>query len=275
MKSRIVLYCVFGGLAMSIVALGIGHFFWWGLSGVVMAASFVPIALFGPRRLAGQLGVVLPVLFIVTVLCTWSEAVFFFPSPEMRQRAMSDLQGELITYLIVGTALAVLAVALKLGRDSAYSVKMRPPSSLVMMALVAGLVYLCFYLVTGGITYQFFTKQYYPDAPQIAMRIGAWFWVMQFGRGLLMALAVLPAICTLRMSRMNSAIAIGLLVWVAGGLALLIPPNQLLGPTQRFIHTIEILTQNFPLGFATTLLMQPKATAASNAGAMPAAQAHT
>jgi hypothetical protein len=152
---------------------------------------------------------------------------------------------------------------------------MRPPSSLVMMALVAGLVYLCFYLVTGGITYQFFTKQYYPDAPQIAMRIGVWFWVMQFGRGLLMALAVLPAICTLRMSRMNSAIAIGLLVWVAGGLALLIPPNQLLGPTQRFIHTIEILTQNFPLGFATTLLMRPKATAASNAGAMPAAQTHT
>ena len=275
MKFRVLFYCVLGGLAMSIVALGIGHFFWWWLSGAVMAAAFVPIAVFGPRRFAGQLAVVLPVLFIVTALCTWSEAQFFFPSPEMRQHALSDLKGELITYLIVGTALAILAVALKLGRDSSYSVKLRAPSSLALMALVAGLVYLCCYLVTGSITYQFFTKQYYPDAPQIAMRIGAWFWVMQFARGLLMALAVLPAICTLRMSRMNSAIAIGLLVWVAGGLALLIPPNQLLGPNQRFIHTIEILTQNFPLGFAATLLMRPKITAASNAAAMPTAQAHT
>jgi hypothetical protein len=73
-----------------------------------------------------------------------------------------------------------------------------------------------------------------------------------------MALAVLPVICTLRMSRMNSAIAVGLLIWVTGGLALLIPPNPFMGSAQRFIHTIEILTQNFPLGFAATLMMRPK-----------------
>jgi hypothetical protein len=31
-----------------------------------------------------------------------------------------------------------------------------------------------------------------------------------------------------------------------------------MGSAQRFIHTIEILTQNFPLGFAATLMMRPK-----------------
>jgi hypothetical protein len=36
-----------------------------------------------------------------------------------------------------------------------------------------------------------------------------------------------------------------------------------MGSAQRFIHTIEILTQNFPLGFAATLLMRPKPSAAA------------
>jgi len=248
---------------MSIVALGIGHFASWYLAGVVMAASFVPVALFGPRSLLGQLGVVTPVLLIVSVLCTWSEAQLFFPSPEMRAHAFRDLYGEVVTYVIVGAVLAGLAILLKLGRDSAYSVKLRAPLSLIAMVLVAGLVYVACYLVFGGITYQFFTKQYYPDAEKLVAPLGIWFWVIQFSRGILMALAVLPVIGTLRMSRLNSAIVVGLIVWVAGGLALLIPPNPMMGLTQRFIHTIEILTQNFPLGFAAVLLMRPKAAAAA------------
>lgn len=267
MKSRILLYCVLGGLVMSIVALGIGHFAWWWLAGIVMAAAFVPVALFGPRSFVGQLGDVTPVLLIVTALCTWSEAQLFFPTPEMRQRAMRDLFGELFTYVILGTVLAALAILLKLGRDSAYSVKLRAPLSLMTMVLAAGLVYLACYLVFGGITYQFFTRQYYPDAEKIVAPLGVWFWVIQFSRGVLMALAVLPVIATLRMSRINCAIAVGLILWVTGGLALLIPPNPMLGSAQRFIHTIEILTENFPLGFAAALLLRPKAAAA---GTVPA-----
>src|SRR5580765_6714259 len=73
MKSRIVLYCALGGLPMVIAALGTGHFAWWWLSGIVLAAAFVPVALFGPRTALGQFGVIAPLLAIITALCTWSE----------------------------------------------------------------------------------------------------------------------------------------------------------------------------------------------------------
>lgn len=265
MKFRIILYCLLGGLGMSIVALGAGNFAWWYSAGLVMTASFVPVAMFGPRKFTGQFAVILPVLLVVACLCTWSEALLFVATPEIKQHAMRDLYGECFTYTIVGAILAALASLLRLPRASDYSIKLRPPAALVMMVLAAGLVYVLFYLVFGGITYQFFTRQYYPDAVTKVAPLGLWFWAIEFGRGVLMALAVLPVIGTLRMSRINSAIAVGLLLWVTGGLALLIPPNPFMGSAQRFIHTIEILTQNFPLGFAATLLMRPKPSAADRA----------
>jgi hypothetical protein len=120
-----------------------------------------------------------------------------------------------------------------------------------------------YYLIFGSITYQYFTKGYYPEAAQTAQAMGIWFWVIEFGRGVLMTLAVIPAIYTLRMSRWQTAIAIGLIIWVAGGLAPLLIPNAMMGTTQRIIHVFEILTQNAPLGITAGLLLRPKPTARS------------
>jgi hypothetical protein len=36
-------------------------------------------------------------------------------------------------------------------------------------------------------------------------------------------------------------------------------PNPLMGGAQRFIHTIEILTENFAPGVVAGLLLRPKA----------------
>src|SRR5260370_7160886 len=80
MKLRVALYCLLGGLPLTIAALGAGHFIWWWLSGIVFAASFVPVALFGPRKAAGQFGAIIPVFLTVTALCTWSEALIFVPA---------------------------------------------------------------------------------------------------------------------------------------------------------------------------------------------------
>jgi len=82
--------------------------------------------------------------------------------------------------------------------------------------------------------------------------------MIQIGRGALMTLAVLPVIRTLRMSRAQAAIAVGLIMWVAGGAAPLLLPNPFMGPTQRFIHTIEIVTQNASLGITAVLLLRAK-----------------
>ena len=73
-----------------------------------------------------------------------------------------------------------------------------------------------------------------------------------------MTLAIVPAIYTLRLGRWQTAICAGLLLWVAGGLSLLLVPNELMTGTQRFIHIIEIFTQAFTLGVTAGLLLRPK-----------------
>ncbi len=257
MKSRIVLYCALGGLPMLIAAMGAGHFASWWISGVVLAASFVPVALFGPRSGLGQFGVIALALAIITVLCTWSEALIF--AAGFREHAARDLTGSLVMYFIVAAVLAALAWGLKLPTATSGTVEHRSIAGTIAMVAVCGVAYVLYYLVFGAITYQFFTKGYYPEAAQIAANLGIWFWAIQFGRGTLMTLAVIPAIYTLRMSRWQMAIAIGVLIWVAGGLAPLLVPNAFMGTTQRIIHVFEILTQNAPLGITAGLLLRPKA----------------
>ncbi|HEY6946422.1 MAG TPA: hypothetical protein VI431_14885, partial [Candidatus Acidoferrum sp.] len=116
MKWRVVLYCLLGGLPLTVAALGAGHFPWWWLSGILIAGSFVPIALFGPRTALGQFAVIAPVLMIVTVLCTWSEALVFFP--KFSERALRDLLSSVVMYLILAGVLALLARLLKLSKPA-------------------------------------------------------------------------------------------------------------------------------------------------------------
>ena len=103
---RIVLYCLLGGLSLTIVALGNGEFGWWWLAGIVLSASFVPVALLGPRPALSQFGVVVPVLLIVTVLCLWSEALIFVQAPEIQQHAVRNLIGASVIYVIAAIVLA-------------------------------------------------------------------------------------------------------------------------------------------------------------------------
>ena len=136
------------------------------------------------------------------------------------------------------------------------------------MVFVCGVAYAVYYLVFGWITYEFFTKGYYPEAAGVARRLGLWLWVIQIGRGMLMTLAVLPAIQTLRLDRGQAAIAVGALIWIAGGATPLLVPNDIMGTAQRFIHIVEILTQNAALGITAVLLLRPgsaPATAATRA----------
>jgi hypothetical protein len=256
MKLRVALYCLLGGLPLTIAALGAGHFVWWWLSGILFAASFVPVALFGPKKLFAQFGVIIPVFLIITALCTWSEVLIFVPG--YGQRAGRDLLGALVMYLILAAVLALLSALLKLSKPGEAGIQHRTSVSVAVMILVSGLSYLLYYLIFGAITYQFFTKVYYPEAPQAVERLGLWFWVIQFARGVLMTLAVVPVIYTLRMKRWHAALAVGSIIWIAGGAAPLLVPNNLMGTTQRFIHIAEIFTQNFSLGVTAVLLLRPK-----------------
>ncbi len=264
MKLRVVLYCLLGGLAMLFPAVTTGHLGWWYLSGVVLAAAFVPVALFGPRTFWGQLGVILPVLLVITVLTTWSEALLFVKVPAIQEHPFRNLAGATFMYSLIAIVLAVLGRVLKLNRQSGRPVLNRSVLGTAAMVAICAAAYMIYYLVFGGITYQYFTKAYYPNAVEMVAPLGLWFWGIQIARGLLMTLAVVPAIYTLRLSRGNVAVCTGLLIWVAGGLAPLLVPNELMGGTQRFIHVIEIFTQNFTLGLTAGFLLRPKVARSGN-----------
>src|SRR5260370_7404443 len=103
-KFRVVLYLAIGGLPATIAALGAGHFAWQWLAGMVLAASFVPVALFGPQSARGQFGVVLAVLFTVTVFCTWSGAGLFIPGVFLNPAG--PLIGSAGMYLALAAALS-------------------------------------------------------------------------------------------------------------------------------------------------------------------------
>ena len=245
---RVILYCLLGGVAFMLPALGAGHAPWWWLSGVLVTAAFVPVALFGPKTALGQFGVIAPVLVLVSVLTTWSEALIFIKSPLIQEHAVANLIYDTIGHLIAAVVLAVLWKILRLTQPSATTILRPPLMKAVGLIALCALVYVACYLVFGSITYQFFTKKYYPGGAAVAESLGIWFWLIQIGRGLLITLAIVPAIYTLRLPRWQTAICVGLLLWIAGGLALLIVPNVLMGGAQRFIHTIEILTRELSAG---------------------------
>src|SRR5260370_28812265 len=137
MKLRAALYCLLGGLLLGIPALGAGHCIWWWLSGILFAALFVPGALFGPRKAAGQFGAIIPVFLIITALCTWSEALIFVPG--YGQRATGDLSGSALMYLIAAIVLALLASLLKLSKPGAPALPHRSSVSSVFLILLSGL----------------------------------------------------------------------------------------------------------------------------------------
>jgi len=259
MMPRVLVYCAIGGAALLLPALGAGHPALWWLSGCLLAAAFAPVAIHGPKGLPAQFAVIAPAVFVTTVFCTWTEAMVF--STPFRQNGVTNLIGATVAYAIVAAALAGLAAALKLHRPSDRTVPHRSPLVAAAMVVACGCAFAVYYLIFGAITFQFFTRGYYPDAMEQVARIGVWFWPMQIGRGILMTLSILPIVYTLRLPRSQAAIAAAAILWVAGGLAPLIPPNPLMADAQRIIHIFEILTQNAPLGVTVVFLMRPGSAA--------------
>jgi hypothetical protein len=252
---RIGLYCLLGGLCFTISALGAGHFWLWWLSGVITVAALVPVVRFGPRNPLALGGAIYLMLVVVGLVCTLSEGVLFYPS--IKAEALRDLMGGAVMYLITAGVLVGLAKVLKLTEPQGHTIEHRRAWIAIPLVLLAGLSYVVYYQVFGMITYEFFTKQYYSQAVTIVGQLGVWFWVYQWARGLAMTLAVLPVIYTLRLKRWQSAVVVGLLVWIVGGAAPLLVPNAMMGASQRYIHIVEIFTQNFSLGVTAVLLLRP------------------
>lgn len=251
---RIAVFVLVGGLPLALVAPHHDAILQCWLAGILLAACFVPVALFGPKSILAQFAVIGTAVLFVTSFCTWTEAMFFMPAA-FKGHPWQALIGGSILYLVIALVLAVLARVLKLQREAEPMTEAPPAIRIPLLIIAAGVCYALYYFVFGAITFQFFTYKYYPDAARAASSWGAWFWVLQIGRGILMTLSILPVLYTLRLSRGKLAIVAGMIVWIAGGAAPLLIPMDFMTPLQRFIHVIEILTQNFSLGVSAAYLL--------------------
>ena len=133
---RIALYCLLGGLSLTPVALGSGGFGWCWLAGIVLSASFVPVALFGPRRALSQFTVVAPGLLIVTV-----GMGFYLASGTLNQAALARGQVRRAAASWVAAALAFLVWNLVPIMDEFRRVEVGFAGA---AALLCGLLYLLY-----------------------------------------------------------------------------------------------------------------------------------
>jgi len=263
MNLRMVLFCVLSGLVFLLPGAGAGNAGWWYLSGVLIAASLLPVVMYGPKTMAGQFSVISVAIIVVGLVCILSEGMLFYP--EQRAQMAKSMGTGIVMYLAATAVMVILARMLKLGRESAVEVEPRAATTVAPMVLLSAIAYVGYYMVFGAITFQLFTKKYYPHAAEQFAALGNWFWVYQLGRGLLMVLAVLPIIYTLRLTRRKAALLVGILVWVVGGLAPLVVPNTTMVTAQRYEHIVEIFTQNFSLGVTAVCLLRRKTAAAVTA----------
>lgn len=254
MNGRIAVFCLLGGLCFTVSSIGTGHVGWWYLSGVLMSASLVPLVRFGVKGFLAQVAQMFLMLEVIGLVCTVSEGMVFFP--EKKAEMLTGLVGGSALYLVSAVVLALLSKLLNLHVERAETVPHRSLAVALPMILLAAVSYLVYYEVFGAITYLNFTRQYYPNAGQQVLAMGSWFFLYQIARGLLMTLAVLPVVYTLRLKRWQAAIVAGLLVWVIGGLGPLLVPSEMMGTTQRYIHIGEIFTQNFSLGATAAFLLR-------------------
>jgi hypothetical protein len=250
---RIALYCAMGGLCMAMFAIGHAFVMSW-LAGVVLTASFVPVARWGLRHPLAQFAVIFLLLLVVGLVCSISEAVVFLP--DSKSHALHDLASGAIEYAVLAAVLAALAKVLNLTlpETPVQKVICRPAWLAIVMVLASGFAYLVYLLVFGAITFLCFTKKYYSNMPQP----GAWFLPYELLRGAVMTLAAMPIIYTLRIRRWQAALATGTLLWIVGGGASLLMPNPYMVTAQRYIHIVEILTQNMLLGITAVLLLRRK-----------------
>src|SRR3569833_1135848 len=215
MNWRIPLFCLLGGLCFSVTGLGSGHVWWAFLAGILLTASLVPLVRFTRLRLIPRIAILTLVLIIIGIVCTVSEAIVFYP--ETKPAMLKALIGGSVVYLVISCVLAVLAGVLNLHSDAEHTPESRPIGIAFLMVPLGALSYVVYYMIFGALAFQLYTKQFYPHAAEQVGALGQWFWVYQFGRGLLMTLAILPAIYSLRLPRWKAAIAIGIVTWIAGG----------------------------------------------------------
>lgn len=234
------------------------HVGWQVLGGFLVALVLVPVVLRAPWRDLTLFGLLAGIIFYVGYLSNFIEAAIFIPS------IRAELPLGVVEGLLASLATAALLVAV-IERD-AFGEGPRGAShrlswrgwTLRLAACAA--IYLAAYFMVGAIMYQAFMAPFY-DNPTLGLVVpdsmGLVF-PIQFTRGLLFTIAMLPLALGLRVERFSLALILAAMLFVIGGLAPLLVPNPHMPAELRFYHSLEILLQNGSLGIAIALLLAPR-----------------
>jgi hypothetical protein len=234
---------------------------------MVLTAGLFPIVHFGPANFLRRLAAVWMVLVLVSGFSTWLEGRVYLPLADWNQA--HALMAGLLLYTIVAVVIAGLADLFELVAADGELPATRDADGIVLVMLAGGIVYLVCHWVFGALFFRYSTHSFYSSVLELrvgmegAISLGTRLHIIEFGRGALMALAVVPAIAIMRVDRMKAAILAGSVLWIAGGLALQIAPNPIIPQHLRWLYTWQILLQNFPVGFITAWIMRKTAEPAA------------
>jgi len=243
---------------------------WQILAGFLVALVLAPVVLRAPWRDPLLFGLLAGIILYVGYLSNFIETAIFVPATR------TGLPLGIVEGLLASLATAALLVAvIERGTFGEGPQVARPHLTRRGWALrlaACAAIYLAAYFTVGGIMYQAFLAPFYND-PSLGLVVPDAMGLLlplQFIRGLLFTLALLPLALGLRVRRPALALILAAVLFVIGGLAPLLIPNPHMPTRLRFYHGIGILLQNGSLGIAIALLLgPPRMSARRGLGAPP------
>ncbi len=230
---------------------------WQVLAGFLVALVLAPVVLRAPWRDSLLFGLLAGIILYMGYLSNFIEAAVFVPATR------AELPLGIVEGLLASLATAALLVAViergTFGEGPRVARLHLTRRGWALRLATCAAIYLASYFTVGGIMHQAFLAPFYND-PSLGLAahdaIGLLL-PLQFIRGLLFTLALLPLALGLRVKRPALALILAAILCVLGGLAPLLIPNPHMPARLRLYHGIEILLQNSSLGIAMALLLGP------------------
>lgn len=226
------------------------------VSGLVVAVVVVPIA----ARVAApgwQRFEVWFFLFFLNLASVAIEGSMFAPAAA----PPSVLGLNLIRLAVVSATVAAIAAGL-VGHPSSPASRTGEPRrrwyEWAWRVIAATMIYLVVYFVVGGLNYTFVTHPYY-ESHVGSLTVPSAQVVLAYEpiRGVLVALSVLPLVLALRMRGAQLAAVVGGMLFIIGGLVVLLPQTSL--PLYlRAASLWEVFAQNVITGIACAYLFRLK-----------------
>ena len=221
------------------------------LTGSILSLALTFSRWSGVRAAAG----VFTLFWGVSHFNTLNEAVFFgldFGSTSLGQLALAST---------VGAAVVAVGLTFITGRwtegaapSVAEEMSVRSPVGWAWRLLLTAFAYVVFYFVAGIIIFPF-VQEFYAgrELPGPGTIV-----IVQIFRGLVYAGIGIVVMRMVVLSRNATALLIGAALSILGGIAPLLPPNELMPEPIRMVHMAEVGVSNFLFGVVLSRILDPR-----------------